>query len=85
MKNITYENQGNNTYLVYEIYSADIIDNLSLGMINNNKIIGLAPVIYSQVDNKKYLKYNISAKVSAAAFLAGAASRKRILGGFIIF
>ncbi|MCI8718284.1 MAG: FHA domain-containing protein [Lachnospiraceae bacterium] len=82
MKNITYENQGNNTYLVYEIYSADIIDNLSLGMINNNKIIGLAPVIYSQVDNKKYLKYNISAKVSAAAFLAGAASRNRILGVF---
>ena len=66
MKNITYENQGNSTYLVYEIDSTDIVDNLSLGMINNNKIIGLAPVIYSQVDDKKYLKYNISAKVSAA-------------------
>lgn len=82
MKNITYENQGNSTYLVYEIDSTDIVDNLSLGMINNNKIIGLAPVIYSQVDDKKYLKYNISAKVSASAFLAGAASRNRILGVF---
>lgn len=82
MKNITYENQGNSTYLVYEIDATDIVDNLSLGMINNNKIIGLAPVIYSQVDDKKYLKYNISAKVSAAAFLAGAASRNRILGVF---
>ncbi len=82
MKNITYENQGNSTYLVYEIDSTDIVDNLSLGMINNNKIIGLAPVIYSQVDDKKYLKYNISAKVPAAAFLAGAASRNRILGVF---
>jgi len=82
MKNTTYENQGNSTYLVYEIDSTDIVDNLSLGMINNNKIIGLAPVIYSQVDDKKYLKYNISAKVSAATFLAGAASRNRILGIF---
>lgn len=82
MKNITYENQGNSTYLVYEIDPADIVDNLSLGMINNNKIIGLAPVIYSQVDNRKYLKYNISAKVSASTFLAGAASRNRILGVF---
>lgn len=82
MKNITYENQGNSTYLVYEIDPADLVDNLSLGMINNNKIIGLAPVIYSQVDNRKYLKYNISAKVSAKTFLAGAASRNRILGVF---
>ena len=82
MKNITYENQGNSTYLVYEIDPADLVDNLSLGMINNNKIIGLAPVIYSQVDNRKYLKYNISAKVSARTFLAGAASRNRILGVF---
>lgn len=82
MNNFTYENQANSTYLVYEIDETDIIDNLSLGMINNNKIMGLAPVIYSQIDDKKYLKYNVSAKVSASTFLAGAASRNRILGVF---
>lgn len=80
MNNITYENQGNNTYLVYEIDGSDIIDSLSLGMINNNKIAGLAPVIYTQIDDRKYLKYNISAKVSASTFLAGATSKNRILG-----
>lgn len=80
MNNITYENQGNNTYLVYEITENDVIDNLSLGMINNNKIMGLAPVIYTQIDNRRFLKYNISAKVSASTFLAGAASKNRILG-----
>ena len=41
MNRITYENQGNNTYLVYEIAENDVIDNLSLGMINNNRIPGL--------------------------------------------
>ena len=48
MNKVTYENQGNNTYLVYEITENDIIDNLSLGMINNNRIPGLASVIYTQ-------------------------------------
>ncbi len=82
MKNVTFENQGNNTYLVYEIGKDDEIDNLSLGMINNNKIVGLAPVSFNQIDDKKFLKYNITAKVSASTFLAGTASRNRILGVF---
>ena len=29
MNKVTYENQGNNTYLVYEITENDIIDNLT--------------------------------------------------------
>ena len=82
MNKVTYENQGNNTYLVYEITENDIIDNLSLGMINNNRIPGLASVIYTQLDNRKFLKYNITAKVSATTFLAGAVSKNRMLGVF---
>lgn len=34
----TYENQGNNTYLVYKIGASDNVDTMSLGMITNNKI-----------------------------------------------
>ena len=82
MNKVTYENQGNNTYLVYEITENDIIDDLSLGMINNNRIPGLASVIYTQLDNRKFLKYNITAKVSATTFLAGAVSKNRMLGVF---
>lgn len=82
MNKVTYENQGNNTYLVYEITENDVIDNLSLGMINNNRIPGLASVIYTQLDNRKFLKYNITAKVSATTFLAGAVSKNRMLGVF---
>ena len=82
MNKVTYENQGNNTYLVYEITENDVIDNLSLGMINNNRIPGLASVIYTQLDNRKFLQYNITAKVSATTFLAGAVSKNRMLGVF---
>ena len=31
----SYENQGANTYLVYEIKEGDSIDTLSLGMLTN--------------------------------------------------
>ena len=34
----SYENQGANTYLVYEIKEGDSIDTLSLGMLTNNSI-----------------------------------------------
>ena len=37
----TYENQGNNTYLVYKIGASDNVDTMSLGMITNNKIDGI--------------------------------------------
>lgn len=33
----SYENQGINTYLVYEIDKSDEIDSMSLGMLTNNK------------------------------------------------
>ena len=82
MNRITYENQGNNTYLVYEIAENDVIDNLSLGMINNNRIPGLASVIYTQLDDHKFLKYNITAKVPASTFLGGTVTKNRMLGVF---
>ena len=75
----TREIQGGNTYLVYQIRPEDQIDTLGLGMIVNNKIEGIAPTIYSQMDSQKYLKYNISAKVPLNQFFMGTVGRKRLL------
>ena len=77
-----YENQGSNTYLVYEVESGDSIDSLSLGMLTNNKIPGLAQTMFTQMDTNKYIKFNVSAKISVAQFFASAVSRKRLLGVF---
>lgn len=82
MINFTYENQGTNTYLVYKIQSDDTIDTLSLGMLTNNKITGLAMTMFSQMDTEKFLKYNISAKVSVRQFFNGAVNKKRLIGVF---
>ncbi len=78
----TYENQGTNTYLVYEIKEEDQIDTLGLGMLTNNKITGFAPTFFTQMDAQKFIKYNVSAKVSARQFFNGAINKKRLLGVF---
>lgn len=78
----TYENQGTNTYLVYEIKAEDQIDSMSLGMLTNNKIAGFAPTFFTQMDAQKFIKYNVSAKVSVKQFFNGAVNKKRLLGVF---
>lgn len=82
MKNLHYEKQGTNTYLVYAIKEDDIVDSMSLGMLTNNKIHGLAQTLFTQMDSQKYIKFNVSAKVSVAQFFAGAVNKKRLLGVF---
>lgn len=79
----TYENQGNNTYLVYKIGASDNVDTMGLGMITNNKIDGIVPTLFTQSDTDRFIKYNISAKVSAKEFLSGVVNKKRLLGVFI--
>ena len=79
----TYENQGNNTYLVYKIGASDNVDTMRLGMITNNKIAGIVPPLFTQSDTDRFIKYNISAKVSAKEFLSGVVNKKRLLGVFI--
>ena len=82
MRELKYENQGTNTYLVYEVTDQDIVDSISLGMLTNNKILGLAQTIFIQSDNRKFVKFNVSAKVSVSQFFSGAVNKKRLLGVF---
>lgn len=77
-----YENQGVNTYLVYKIKEGDSVDTLSLGMITNNNIPGLIKTIFTQMDEVRFIKYNVSAKISMKQFFTGVVNRKRLLGVF---
>lgn len=78
----TYENQGANTYLVYEVKESDELDSLSLGMLTNNKIQGLAQTLFTQMNETRYIKYNVSSKVSVRQFFNGPVNKKRLLGVF---
>ena len=82
MKEFTFENQGTNTYLVYAIKAEDSVDTMSLGMLTNNKIPGLAPAIFTQMDTNKYIKFNVSAHISVKQFFSGPVNKKRLIGVF---
>lgn len=78
----TYENQGAITYLVCELEPAEQLDTLTLGMLTNNHIAGFAPVLYTEMNGQRYLKYNISAKVTADQFFTGSMNKQRALTAF---
>lgn len=82
MQGFSFENQGTYTYLVYTIARQDNIDTLSLGMITNNRISGLAPTIFTQMNDNMYIKYNVSSKVSLKQFFSASVNKKRLIGVF---
>ena len=82
MNSFAFENYGTNTYLVYTVGPEDVLDSMSLGMLTNNKIPGLAAVQFSQMDTTKYIKYNVSAHISVKQFFSGPVNKKRLLGVF---
>lgn len=85
MKNkysFTYENQGPNTYLVYEIDKNDEIDSMSLGMLTNNRIKEFVPFVFTQMNTTKYLKYNISAQIPIRQLLNEKIRKKQIIAIF---
>ena len=82
MKMLSYENQGNNTFLVYKVSEDEQLDTMSLGMLANNRIPGLAPTLFTQMDTVKYIKYNVSAKVPASQIFSGCVNKKRLVGVF---
>ena len=78
----SYETQGTNTYLVYEILEDTKLDSLTLGMLINNKIKGFVPIFYTQINDRKLLKYNVTAKIPCSQYFAGTVNKKQMLGVF---
>ena len=60
MNSFTYEEQGEKKYLVYEKKTDDKMDHLTLEMMSNNRIDGVVPANHIQIDDRFYMKYDIS-------------------------
>lgn len=79
MNELKYENQGASNYLVLKVERDQVIDSVSLGMITNNAIAGIAPTVFTQMDADKFIKYNISSKVPLNQFVAGVISQSKLV------
>ncbi|MCR5635797.1 MAG: FHA domain-containing protein [Clostridiales bacterium] len=82
MNGINVESNGTNTYLVYKLSENEEIDTLSLGMMVNNKISNVIPILFTQIDSDRYFKYNISSKISLKQYFSGVVNKKRLLTVF---
>jgi len=78
--NFTYENIGAKNFLVYNLDISDEVDTVTSGMLLNNKIEGLIPYTFSQLDTSRSFKYNITSKVTLNNYLTGNVTRKRLVG-----
>lgn len=76
----TFESQGSNTFLVYEMNGNEKLDSMTFGMVENNKLEGIIPFIYTQMDKQRLLKYNVSSRVSLDQYFNGIVNRKRLIG-----
>lgn len=74
----SFETQGAITYLVCELEPMEMLDTLTLGMLTNNHIAGVAPVLYTEMNGVRYLKYNISAKITSEQFFSGSVNKDRL-------
>lgn len=79
MGNWTYENGNTSNYLVYQADETETIDTVALGMITNNTIPGVLPLIFMQNNSNRFVKYNITAKVSMKMFFDGVITKKKFL------
>ena len=73
-------NQG--IYIIHELDMYEVIDKLVFGMMKNNEITGLLPIEYTQSDEKRIIKYNITGMTTIEKYIGTILSRQKILDLF---
>lgn len=81
MLELTVEEQNGVTYAVYSEKEGDVVDQVTLNMLTNNKKIpGLSQLMYSTLDGKKYFKYDVSGMKTVSELIAGQMDRMQLSG-----
>ncbi len=79
MVGFAYEEQEGRKYLVYEKEAEDELDTLTLEMMSNNRIDGVVPSNHIRIDDRFYMKYDITNLKSLREFLKGVVNREKIM------
>ncbi len=78
----SYDYQGSSTFLTYTVEQNDVIDSMTLGMLTNNRISGLVPTLFTQMDDERYIKYNVTGRITAKNCFSSMVNKRRLLGLF---
>ncbi len=74
--------ENNKTFLIYKIDENDTIDNMSVSMLKSNDILHILPVSFSQVGDEKFLRYDVTSKISLTDAIKYPISKERFLAIF---
>lgn len=79
MVSFQYEKQGEKEYLVYQKRDSEDLDTFTTEMLSNNRIPGLVPFSYIQMDQSISMKYNITGLVSLETYLENTVKKGQFL------
>lgn len=60
--------QTTGLHLVYTVQPEDTLDSVGINMCTHNRISFFAPLVFTQTDNEKYLKYSVASGRTLKAF-----------------
>ena len=83
MKDLLTEINGENTYLIYEIAVNESLDTVIVGMMEHNKMSGILPMTIVQLNQTKYLKYDITSKVQMSELFSGNVKKEMVVKCFL--
>ena len=66
----------------YHLNENDRLDNLALGMLMNNDIKGVVSLLYNQIDDDRFFKYDITGMVTMREYLGEYVKKENILKTF---
>ncbi len=72
------ENQGEQSWLVCKLNENEQLDKFDMGMMTNNEIKGLIHPIYSQIEENRMIKYNITEYIPLTDICANAITKEEL-------
>lgn len=79
MNNFTYENQGAESLLIYQLGAEEHLDSLAKGMLQGNEMEGILRPSFTQHDREQYLKYPVTSRIPLRDFVSGEMERSAVL------
>lgn len=82
MNPLQIQTNAQGSFVTYRLERQESLDRMTMGMLTNNKIKGMIPIDYSQIDSDRWIKYDVTSMQSLQSYLSGLLTRKKALGIF---
>ncbi len=82
MNPLQIQTNAQGSFVTYKLGHQESLDRMTMGMLTNNKIKGMIPIDYSQIDSERWIKYDITSMQPLQSYLSGILTRKKALGIF---